>query len=114
MSESYDFKYSRTIDNGFERCVRCGIVFGAECRTDDIRGEEHPPGIGGGVNQTYGPVCDPSGTSYESVCESEPGTYLMHVDCYVDWVMEIESDETKSFDDYKLDSGNAPKRRESK
>lgn len=83
MSDGTDrFEWDRMAAGGFVRCVWCGIVFGAEGRDDDIRGLEHPPGIGGGVNATYGPVKDRAGREYEHVIDSEPGAYLLHPSCY--------------------------------
>lgn len=95
MSEP-EFDYTRTIANGFDRCVWCGIVFGAEDRDDDIRGEEHAPGIGGGLNYTYGPVRDRSGREFECVGASEPGCYLMHTDCYIEYHAEVASEQNRS------------------
>lgn len=97
--------YSRSIENGFERCVWCGIIFGAEDRDDDIRGEEHPPGIGGGVNHTYGPVRDRAGQQYESVGASDPGSYLMHVGCYLEYHAEVASETNESLYEYAPDGG---------
>ncbi|QLH78639.1 hypothetical protein HZS55_15675 [Halosimplex rubrum] len=105
MTSDEPFEWSRTIANGFERCVWCGIVFGAEDRDDDIRGKEHPPGIGGGLNHTYGPVRDRSGQQYESVGASEPGSYLMHVDCYLEYHAEVASEENESLHEYATDGG---------
>jgi len=100
-----EFEWSRTIANGFERCVWCGIVFGAEDRDDDIRGEEHAPGIGGGLNYTHGPVRDRSGEQYESVGESPPGSYLMHVNCYLEYHAEVASETDRSLHEYATDGG---------
>jgi len=99
------FEYTRSIENGFERCVWCGIVFGAEDRDDDIRGEEYPPGIGGGLNYTYGPVRDRAGQQYESVGASEPGSYLMHVDCYFEYRPEVASEKNESLHEYAAENG---------
>jgi len=101
MTDGTDrFEWSRTISNGFERCVWCGIVFGAEDRSDDIRGEGSTPGIGGGVNHTYGPVRDRSGAEYGCVGNSPPGSYLMHTDCYIEYHAEIASEENESLHEY--------------
>ena len=94
------FEYSRTIRNGFDRCVRCGIIFGAENRDGDIRGEEQSPGVGSGVNYTYGPVRDRAGNQYENVGDSEPGTYLMHDDCYQEYHAELKAKENESLQEY--------------
>jgi hypothetical protein len=94
------FEWDRTMDNGFERCVWCGIVFGAEGRDDDIRGEDHGPGIDGGLNYTYGPVMDKHGTEHEHVGASEPGSYLMHPDCYREYHAEKAAERNHAIDDY--------------
>jgi hypothetical protein len=102
---SDDFEWPRTISNGFERCVWCGIVFGAEDRDDDIRREETPPGIGGGVNYTHGPVRDRSGTEYASVGASPPGSYLMHTDCYIEYHAEVASEQNRSLHEFRAPVG---------
>ena len=107
MTDTDRFEWSRSIDNGFSRCVRCGIVFGAEDRpeTDDKRGENRPPGIGGGVNYTFGPVRDRSGRRYDCVGNSDPGSYLMHEDCYLEYHAEIASEENRSLHEFADPSG---------
>lgn len=100
MSDGDGFDWSRTTSNGFERCVWCGIVFGAEDRDGDIRGEEKSPGIGGGVNYTYGPVRDRSGRQYETVGASSPGSYLMHIDCYLEHHADVASEQNRSLHEY--------------
>ena len=102
------FEYSRTIENGFQRCVWCGIVFGAEDRDDHIRGVMGVPGIGGGVNYTHGPVRDRSGTEYECVGDSPPGAYLMHGDCYLEYHAEVASEVNESLHEYAPDGGHPP------
>jgi hypothetical protein len=102
-AEPEQFEYSRTIRNGFNRCVRCGIVFGAENRDGDIRGEERSLGISSGVNYTYGPVRDRAGNQYENVGDSEPGAYLMHSDCYQEYHAELKAEENESLQEYVAD-----------
>jgi len=95
-----EFEWCRSTDNGFARCVWCGIVFGAEDRNDDIRGEEHGPGIGGGVNYTYGPVVTKGGAEYEYVGDSPPSGYLMHRECYKEYHAGKASEENKNLGDF--------------
>jgi len=90
---SEQFDWNRTIDNGFERCVWCGIVFGADDRNDDIRGEDGPPGIGGGVVYNHGPVQDKAGRTYDHVGASEPGSYLFHPSCHDEYVAEQRAEQ---------------------
>jgi len=95
-----EFEWDRALDNGFERCVRCGIVFGAEDRNDDIRGKEHGPGIGMGINYTYGPVKNKNGNEYDHVEASPPGSYLMHPDCYREYHAELAAERNKGLDEF--------------
>ena len=100
MSDTELFDWSRMTSNGFERCVWCGIVFGAEDRDDDIRGENESPGISGGINYTFGPVRGRSGTEYASVGSSPPGSFLMHTDCYIEYHAEVASEQNRSLHEY--------------
>jgi hypothetical protein len=68
-----------TLDNGFECCCYCWEVFGGEGRGVN-------PGIGGGINYTYGPVVHAeTAREYEYIGASPAGTPLAHPDCYKEW-----------------------------
>lgn len=79
-----------TTDGGFECCVYCWRVFGA----DELGDTPNQPGIGMGINYTEGDYCNAeTGHEYETVMDSEAGTPLAHPECYKEWKAATRPDD---------------------
>lgn len=87
MSEQ--FPHPRVRDAIWDQCVRCGVLFGEEERSD-------APSTSLEVNQTFGPVLDTAGREYETVCETDPSLRLMHPECYEKWHAEEMAESHKT------------------
>lgn len=76
---------------GMEFCVYCWVLFGGE---DDPSRHVPHPSISAGINYTHGPVVHAeTGTEYDHVGASEPGTPLAHPDCRKKWKATTRPDE---------------------
>lgn len=79
-------------DDGLEQCVRCGTTFGME-------DSDRP--IGSELNLTYGPVVAAStGSEFETVVATEPGTECVHLWCWEEMETERRRGENHPLDQW--------------
>lgn len=75
-------------EDGLEQCVRCGVTFGDEDVDGPITTE---------LNLSHGPVVAvESGTEFEAVVDTEPGSRCVHTSCWDEILADRRREENES------------------